>query len=290
MTMKWFKLHHDLPDDIKLRRFSPQEKWAWVVLLCLASKSKDRGIIQADNDDIADYCEFNSTQDWLYYRDKLIQKGMLEFNGDGNLLICHWEDRQYEKPSDRPSAIKERVDRHRAKKKAEVETPCNALQPQCNATDTDTEIRSETDPKIKGSDRNIVDSSANAPAITPSIDSASKSGWQRLQEIYNQHKPALWAELQVVNDKRRKVLVQLIKDCGGVDNAIAVLTSALQFANTDTWYCSRKLSFENFASNNKIIQLHERQQRSQELPQLPSSTPDGLAVDLQVARALGLYN
>lgn len=119
MSMTWFKLHHEIVDDIKIRRFSSQEKWAWIVLLCLASKSSDRGTISADNDDLADYCEFNSTQDWLYYRDKLISKGMLEFNGNGELLISHWHDRQAKKPSDDPARIKERVAKSRAKKKSE---------------------------------------------------------------------------------------------------------------------------------------------------------------------------
>lgn len=145
MAITWFKLHHDLPDDIKLRRFTSQEKWAWVALLCLASKSTERGVITADNDDIADYCEFNCTQDWLYYRDKLITKGMLEFNRNGNLCVTHWQDRQYEKPSDRPESVRERVRKHRAKKKSVDETPCNALQTPCNADETP-QIRLDTDP------------------------------------------------------------------------------------------------------------------------------------------------
>jgi hypothetical protein len=139
MSYTWFKLHHDLPDDIKLRRFTPQEKWAWVVLLCLASKGKKRGEVSADDEDIADYCEFNCTQDWLYFRDKLIGKGMAEIGPDGTLLILHWEDRQHDKPSDKPEAVKERVRKHRAKKKAEKEareTPCNALHGSGNAKET----------------------------------------------------------------------------------------------------------------------------------------------------------
>ena len=140
MTMTWFKLHHEIIDDIKIRKFTAQEKWAWIVLLSLASKSSDRGKITADNEDLADYCEFNSTQDWLYYRDKLITKGMLEINATGGLTIIHWDDRQAKKPSDSPERVKERVTRSRAKKKSEsasqsqeIVTPCIALQPESNA-------------------------------------------------------------------------------------------------------------------------------------------------------------
>jgi len=159
MTMDWFKLHHEIADDIKIRRFSPQEKWAWIVLLCLASKSSERGIIFADDDDIADYCEFNTKQDWLYYRDKLIAKGMLEKSVSGNLLILNWEKRQSRKPSDDPQRIKERVAKSRANKKTQstsefqddvtryeaIQSPCNAnVTPQIRLDETRSEeIRSD---------------------------------------------------------------------------------------------------------------------------------------------------
>jgi|GEM_PF-3128527 len=142
MTMTWFKVHHEIVDDIKIRRFTSQEKWAWIALLCLANKSSERGTIDADEDDIADYCEFNSTQDWLYYRDKLIVKGMIEIGSSGKLLIVNWHKRQDRKPSDQPEKVKKRVAASRAKKKAEsrssakpesVVTPCNAIQGECNA-------------------------------------------------------------------------------------------------------------------------------------------------------------
>ena len=76
----WFKLYDDILSSPKLIRFTPQEKWAWVALLCLANRSKRRGYICEDDGDIAVICGFNSSQDWLYYRDKLIVKGMLEFS------------------------------------------------------------------------------------------------------------------------------------------------------------------------------------------------------------------
>jgi hypothetical protein len=138
-----------MPDDIKLRRFTPQEKWAWVVLLCLASKSGDRGTILADDDDIADYCEFNSTQDWLYYRDKLIAKGMLEITPNGSLSILHWSDRQYDNPSSKPEATRERKRRQRARQKdlspADVTTMSRDVTTS-HATDTDTDT--DPDPEV----------------------------------------------------------------------------------------------------------------------------------------------
>lgn len=184
MTMTWFKLHHEVIDDIKIRRFSAQEKWAWVVLLCLASKSNERGTIQADNDDLADYCEFNCTQDWLYYRDKLIAKGMLEINEFGSLTIVHWNERQAKKPSDDPARVKERVTKSRAKKKTqaasqsqEAVTTCIALQPESNATVTP-QIRSE---EIRR-DQKRSENTRLGDIYTPSVENFPNS-CQPTQEI-----------------------------------------------------------------------------------------------------------
>lgn len=155
MSISWLKLHHDVLSDIKLRRFSVQEKWAWVVLLVLASQSKDRGYITADDEDIADACEFNTTQDWLYYRDKLIAKGMIEFTGTG-LQVVNWESRQYVKPSDTAEATRERKRRQRAKSKDKEEVmsrdvtpmsrPCHEVSQKCHTTDKDTDLDKDKDP------------------------------------------------------------------------------------------------------------------------------------------------
>ena len=77
--MKWFRLYHDLPNDRKLRKFSSQQKWAWVVLLCLASESKQRGFILGEDEEIlAEDCGFDSIQDYQFFLDKLRQQGMIE--------------------------------------------------------------------------------------------------------------------------------------------------------------------------------------------------------------------
>ena len=77
-------------------------------------------------------------------------------------------------------------------------------------------------------------------------------------DCYNQHKPDSFARLTIVNYQRRKKLEQLAKDCGGVDNALVALANALRYAKADEWYRGKDLSFDNFASNGKILQLHER--------------------------------
>jgi hypothetical protein len=64
--------------------------------------------------------------------------------------------------------------------------------------------------------------------------------------------------MQIVNPKRQRLLKELIRDCGGTGPAIAALTNALKYASSDEWYSAKTLNFENFASNGKILQLHER--------------------------------
>jgi hypothetical protein len=145
MTYTWLKLHHEIISDIKLRKFTPAEKWAWITLLVLASQSKERGIIKADDEDIADACEFNTTQDWLYYRDKLVSKGMIEIFPSG-LKILNWEKRQHEFPSNKPEATKERKRRQRAKLKENV-TNVTSMSRVCHDIDLDPDSDPEPDSK-----------------------------------------------------------------------------------------------------------------------------------------------
>jgi hypothetical protein len=202
MSYTWFKLHHDLPDDIKLRRFTPQEKWAWVTLLCLASRSEQRGFIKADDEDIAEYCEFNTTQDWLYYRDKLIAKGMLEISATGTLHVLHWEARQYQKPSDTPQSVKERVRKHRLKKKlaSQQGQGCNGNAPvtpakhQGNATDTDLDpdqTRSREEPEKK-------EDPTPPPESSPSADEVNAHEVPRPKKVGYVH-PAVLMEMNFAN-------------------------------------------------------------------------------------------
>ena len=124
--MEWFRLYHDLPNDRKLRKFTPQQKWAWVVLLCVASDSKERGlIIGEDEDDLADYCGFECTQDYQYFLDRLRQKEMISPVA-GGIKISNWGNRQFSSDSST-----ERVRAHRNRKATEREQSCNVS---CNVS------------------------------------------------------------------------------------------------------------------------------------------------------------
>jgi hypothetical protein len=71
--MKWFRLYHDLPSDRKLIRFSVQQKWAWIVLLCMASESNERGkIVGEDDSDIATEIAMDHLEEYEDYYDSKI--------------------------------------------------------------------------------------------------------------------------------------------------------------------------------------------------------------------------
>ena len=207
MAMTWFKLHHELPGDYKLSKFSPQQKWAWIVLLCLASSAKERGVIPTtDEEGIAEHCDFDSLQDFQFFVDKLRQKGMVE-PVDGGIKITNWMDRQYEKPSDTPDAVRARVQKHRSQK-AEGETPCNALETPCNGQTRSDQIRLE---KTREDQRRV-------------------DPFEEFKQVYNDHKPRTWTGVREINEARRKLFKVWIKTHGRRE-ALDRLKAALLWVN-----------------------------------------------------------
>jgi hypothetical protein len=306
MAITWLKLHNDLLGDIKMRRFTPQEKWAWVAILILANQSSDRGYVSADDEDIADACEFNSPQDWLYYRDKLISKGMLEHSEKG-LKVLNWEARQYIFPSDKPEATKERKRNSRANQKITVKTgkkavtsghenvtsESRAVTPRLD-TDPDEirldpdeirqeEIRSDQISEKKEDPIGSLPLSISVDTVLVPVEEITSGGskpkgkgkgksekvakpkpqipleLERFKNLYNDRRPQLWAPMQLVNPDRQKTWKALVETTGGVEEALTALGNALDFCASDSWYSTKSLTFENLATKNKILQLHERQ-------------------------------
>jgi uncharacterized protein YoaH (UPF0181 family) len=142
-TIHWFKCKHSIPDDIRIRSFTPAQKWGWFSILCLASQSKIRGVVNNDEEDISAYLGF-STDEWLIFKEKLIAKGLVLVNPDGSLFIVDWEEEQ-QRPSSAKERVNERVKKHRESKKKAGATrnadetrcnaECNADETRCNATD-----------------------------------------------------------------------------------------------------------------------------------------------------------
>lgn len=92
--MSWLKLHDELVSDPKLRRLPVPHRYAFVVLLCLANRSKVKGSIFLNDDDLAFELEL-SIEDWQNLKTTLQSKRVLEIVPNGIRLI-NWENRQEE--------------------------------------------------------------------------------------------------------------------------------------------------------------------------------------------------
>lgn len=144
--MKWFRFYSEFRSDPKMRRMPIPHRYAFIMLLCLASENNERGTISGlDDDDIAFELEM-STEDWLTLKAKFKAKGLIDFEGD-KIQITKWHERQFTSDS---SA--ERVAKHRQKKKkqdcnVDKTVISNVTQTPCNVTETLVE-QSVTSPSV----------------------------------------------------------------------------------------------------------------------------------------------
>ena len=124
--MTWFKLHSDFRNDPKIKRLPIAERYAFIILLCLANESETRGIITGlDDDDIAFELEMQ-VEDWKTLKAKFRVKGFLDFTQE-EILIRNWDKRQYDKPSDHPEATKQRKRLQREREKLVKEQEVTAM-------------------------------------------------------------------------------------------------------------------------------------------------------------------
>ena len=117
--MEWLKLNADFINDPKMRRyFTKSERADWVSLLCLASKSKERGVILIPDDEIA-YALDLTDDEWQDLCEKLTERRMIHRREDSAVVLTNFSKHQYDKPSDRPEATAERKRAQRSREKEE---------------------------------------------------------------------------------------------------------------------------------------------------------------------------
>lgn len=124
--MPWLKLYTEIRTDPKMQALSDAEFRVWINLLCLAAESKVRGVICIDQgipypDEALARAMYTDPDTLKGALAKFIKLRMVEIDDDGIIYLINFDARQYDKPSDRPEAVAERVRRHRAKAKAEAE-------------------------------------------------------------------------------------------------------------------------------------------------------------------------
>jgi len=150
-------------DDPKLARWTGDQFRMLIYLFCLAKESDEPGLIKMTPDQIAWRVRrpINEVEDTL----KLAQEGprpIIVAQDDGYLVV-RFLDRQYEHNSDKPEAVKARVQKYRAKQKNcnDNVTISNELKRNCNGDVTrNIQSRADTETDNKQSRAECNDSAA----------------------------------------------------------------------------------------------------------------------------------
>lgn len=131
--MDWFRMYHEARKDNKLAMLSDAQHRVWFNLMCLAGEQTERGTI-AGYDPFPLACEVAHGDEALLSEtlEFLVKARILERTEEDALTFLNWRKRQYVKPSAEPERVKARVEKHRAKEKAEKVTPLNEDDGICN--------------------------------------------------------------------------------------------------------------------------------------------------------------
>ena len=149
--MPWFRVYIEIIDDPKIAAMTDAQKWDWIGLLAIAREAKKPGVIRMNPEQIA-WRLRRTAENMRQTLDAYAQtyneddEPMIEVYPD-HVIVTKFMDRQYDKPSDKPEAVKERVSKHR---RNADETPAKR---ESNATDTDTDTDTDTEIKQKKRDK-----------------------------------------------------------------------------------------------------------------------------------------
>jgi hypothetical protein len=131
--MDWLRLYTEARTDKKLATLTDAQHRIWFNLLCFAADQQERGTITVDDMDLlALECASGETEHLTIAIDRLCRLRILAVCGSTHedeptiITFINFKNRQYDKPSDDPSRVTERVKRHRENVKRD-ETPCNAV-------------------------------------------------------------------------------------------------------------------------------------------------------------------
>ena len=207
--MKWFKMHFEARTDAKLKILSGDQFKTWFNLLCFAAEH--RGTIPKMNRFVLSVEVADGNIELLDSTISIAKKlEMIQEDGD-EITFHNFSKRQYDKKSDTPSKVAERVKRHRYKNEqynANV-TPCNAdimpnitlitpETPPDTDTDIDTDIDTDTDIDIHDDK-----SSLSAVVKTKAIE--------EVVSAYNETCVSL-PKVQQITDKRKKTIRVILKN------------------------------------------------------------------------------
>src|SRR5688572_22985273 len=121
--MKWFKMFSEARNDAKLRTLTDAEFRVWFNLLCLAAEQPERGVINGYSLQLlAVEVTGGDVPLLLAVLDKVTLLRVTCVTGvtcvtdvtiEPEITFLKFHERQYEKPSNEPEKVAERVRRHR---------------------------------------------------------------------------------------------------------------------------------------------------------------------------------
>lgn len=118
--MPWFRMYSEARNDAKLRALTPSEFVVWFRLLCLSAEHDPRGVIDFLDPELV-AIEVGVNTDELVTSVGRMQRLKLVVEDGGYLYFPAFADRQYDHPSDRPEATRERQRRRREKLRGPVD-------------------------------------------------------------------------------------------------------------------------------------------------------------------------
>lgn len=143
--MKWFRFYHDAIDDPKVQRLPGDLFKFWVNVMCLASRSDERGLVKLDAEAIAFATRLPDDEAGQMIAD-LVRRNLLEETTEG------YEPHNWDKWQFKSDNVAERVAKHRSNAASDgdgdtrnvtgnvTETPKPSV---IQITDTDTESDTE---------------------------------------------------------------------------------------------------------------------------------------------------
>jgi len=134
--MEWLRLYSSILNDSKIMLLPEVLRWRYVGLLCIASESKDRGVIPSDEEVL--FKLRISEDEWVVTLQTFIDRGLVEKDG-GVCRVHGWSKRQYESDDSAP-----RVQKHRYNK-SNVTAQYRYNTVTVTPPDTDTETDTEAD-------------------------------------------------------------------------------------------------------------------------------------------------
>ena len=142
--LEWFRMYTEARTDAKLCILTDAEHRVWFNLLCFAAaqEGESRGGIYGFDDELLAVEICGGDTERLRATIERLKKLRILKEDESGLTFCAFEKRQYDKPSDKPERVKQRVAAFRARNKQKSNahvTPSNALSHVGNAIDSDTD-------------------------------------------------------------------------------------------------------------------------------------------------------